>query len=99
VLYVVMSMRLNVRVDCTNHTGLAMLALGAVEPHWLGILDVDRVGQNVRSSSERSVGWHEAREEGVRLVGHHVLDRYAGLIEGGLDDGVVLHVMLDRTRC
>jgi hypothetical protein len=92
-----MSRRLNVRVDCTNHTGLAMLSLRAVEPHGLRVLNMDRVGQDVRSSSERSVGWHEAREEGVCLVGHHVLDWYAGLIKGRLDDGVVLHVLLDRT--
>jgi hypothetical protein len=86
--------RKNVRVDCTNHTGLAMLSLRAVEPHGLLVLDADGVGQDVRGSSERGVGGHETRKEGVCLVGHHVLDRNTGLVEGRLDDGVVLHALL-----
>jgi hypothetical protein len=59
-----------------------MLALRTVEPHGLGVLDADGVGQDVGGSSERGVGGHEAREEGVCLVGHHVLDRDTGLVEG-----------------
>jgi hypothetical protein len=63
---------MNVRVDSTDHTCLAVLSLGAVEPHGLCVFDVD--------------GGHEAGEEGVGLVGHYVLDRDAGLIESGLHD-------------
>ena len=67
-----------------------MLSLRTVEPYRLGILDPDRICQDLGSRCERSVRGHEAREEGVGLVGHDVLDRDAGVVEGGLDDGVVL---------
>jgi hypothetical protein len=33
---------------------------------------------------------HEARVKGVCFVVHDVLNRGAGVVEGGLDDGVVL---------
>lgn len=80
----------NIRVDGTDHTSLAMLALGAVEPHGLLILDVDGVGQNVGSGAETGVGGHVAREEGVCLVLDHVLNGDTGLVKGRLSDGVVL---------
>jgi hypothetical protein len=67
-----------------------MLALRTVEPHWLVILDADSVGQDVGGRSESSVGGHEARVEGVGLVGDHILDRYAWLIEGRLGNRVIL---------
>jgi hypothetical protein len=76
----------DVRVDGTDHTGLAMLCLGAVEPHRLCVFDVDSVGENALLSAVRCVGGHEAGEERVGLVGHDILDGYAGLVEGGLDD-------------
>lgn len=75
-----------------------MFALGAVVPHGLGILDVNGVGQNARLAScavGGGRGGHEAREEGVGLVGHDVLDGDAGVVESGLYDGVVLDYLLD----
>ena len=80
----------NVRVDGTDHTSLAMLALRTVEPHWLVILDADGVCQDVLGGSESGVGRHEARVEGIGLVGDHVLDGYTRLIKGRLGNGVVL---------
>jgi hypothetical protein len=82
---------IHLRVDGTDHTSLAMLALRTVEPDRLCVLDANGVGQYVGCGTEGSVGRHEAREEGIGLVGHDVLDRYAGLVEGRLDDRVVLH--------
>jgi hypothetical protein len=81
---------LDLRVDSTNHTRLAMLCLGAVEPNGLGILDPDRVCENLVLGREGSVCRHETGEEGFGLVGHDVLDRDAGVVESGLDYGVVL---------
>jgi hypothetical protein len=71
-----------------------MLSLRTVEPYRLGIFDVDGVGQDVGGSTERSISRHEAREESIRLVGLNVLDGYAGLVEGGLNDGVILQKWL-----
>jgi hypothetical protein len=82
----------NLRVNSAHHTRLAMLSLRAVKPHWLRILDANRVCQDLAGGSERSVRGHEAREEGVGFVGHDVLDGDAGVVEGGLHDGVVLWV-------
>jgi hypothetical protein len=79
-----------VRVDGTNHTGLAMLCLRAVEPYWLGVGDADGVGQDVGAGAEGGVGGHEAGEERVGLVGHDVGNWDAGVVKGGLHDGVVL---------
>ena len=71
-----------------------MSSLRAVEPNRLRILDTDSVGQDIRCSAEGSVGRHEAGEESVCLVGHDVLDGYARVVKGRLDDGVVLHPLL-----
>jgi hypothetical protein len=71
-----------------------MLPLRTVEPYRLGIFDVDCIGQDVGGSTERSISRHEAREESVRLVGLDVLDGYAGLVEGGLNDGMILQEWL-----
>lgn len=71
-----------------------MLALSAVEPHGLLVLDMDGVGQNIGSGTERGVGGHEAREESVCLVLDHVLDGDAWLVKGRLSDGVVLLLSL-----
>jgi hypothetical protein len=84
----------HLRVDGTDHTSLAMLALRAVEPDGLCVLDTNGVGQDVGCGTEGGVGRHEAREESIGLVGHDVLDWYAGLVEGRLDDRVVLHTLL-----
>jgi hypothetical protein len=86
--------KVNLRVDGTDHTGLAMLALRAVEPNGLCVLDANGVGQDIGCGTEGGVGRHEAREEGIGLVGHDVLDWYAGLVKGGLDDRVVLYKSL-----
>lgn len=67
-----------------------MLCLRAVEPNGLCIHDADSVGQ-LLSGGVGGCG-HEAGEEGVGLVGHDVLDGYAGVVECRLDDGVVLMV-------
>jgi hypothetical protein len=69
-----------------------MLALRAVVPHWLCVLDANGVGEDAGAGC---VGdGHEAGEEGVGLVGHDVCDRDARVVEGGLYDGVVLWFML-----
>jgi hypothetical protein len=39
---------------------------------------------------DRGVGGHEAGEEGVGFVGHDVLNGNARVVEGRLDDGMVL---------
>jgi hypothetical protein len=84
------------RVDGADHACLAMLALRAVVPHWLCVLDADGVGQDARAGG---VGdGHEAGEEGVGLVGHDVCDGDARVVEGGLYDGVVLCLMLAREQ-
>lgn len=75
-----------------------MLSLRAVEPNRLRIFDADGVGQDVCACAEGGVGGHEAGEEGVSLVGHDVCDWDAGLVEGGLDDGVVLNIVLGMIR-
>ena len=87
--------RVHLRVDSTNHAALTMLRLRAVEPYWLGVHDTDSVGEDLRGCADRSVGWHEAREEGGSHVRHYVLDWCTGLIKGGLDHGVVLHTKLE----
>ena len=92
----------DLRVDGTDHTSLAMLALGAVEPYRLCILNTDGVGQDLRRCGDRRVGGHEAREEGIGLVGHDVLDGDTRVVECGLHDGVVLKIMLlilHRRKC
>ena len=78
------------RVDGTDHTSLAMLALGAVEPDGLLVCDADSVGEDLACGGQGGVGGHEAGEEGVGLVAHDVLNGGAWVVEGGLDDGVVL---------
>lgn len=76
----------DLRVNGTDHTALTMLGLRTVEPHRLCVVDTNGVGQYIGCGAEGSVGRHEAREESVGLVGHDILNRYAGLVEGGLDD-------------
>lgn len=84
------------RVDGTNHAALAMHRLRAVEPDRLGVHNTDCVCQLLTGGDGGSIGWHESREERVRLVSHHVLYRNAGLVEGRLDNGVVLLRELER---
>lgn len=71
-----------------------MLGLRAVIPDGLRVGYTDCVCHDLVLCGKGSVGGHEAGEEGVGLVGHNVLDRYAWVVEGGLDDGVVLRVRL-----
>lgn len=79
----------DVRVYGSNHTGLAVLALRAVEPDGFIVRDADSVGQERVVSGSRG-GGHEARVEGVCLVRHDVRDGYARVVKRRLDDGVVL---------
>lgn len=37
----------SLRVDSTDHAGLTVLSLRAVEPYWLGVHDADGVGENL----------------------------------------------------
>lgn len=69
-----------------------MCSLGAIEPDWLCVHDADGVGQP-RSGRVSGCG-HEAGEESVRLVCYDVLDRDAGVVESGLDNGVFLSMKL-----
>lgn len=71
----------DLRIDRTNHTGLAMFALRAVEPDWLLILNTDGVCKDLGGCGEGSVGGHEARVESVGLVSHDVLDRNTRVVE------------------
>ena len=82
----------DLRVDGAHHPALAVLCLRAVEPDGLAVRDADGVGEQ-RGVARRGGGGHEAREEGVGLVGHDVLDGHAGVVEGGLDHGVVLGIV------
>jgi len=61
-----------------------MLALGAVEPHRLCVLDHDSVGGRVSGCGRDG---HEARVD-TGDVGVHG-NRLARLVEGGLCDGVI----------
>jgi len=65
-----------------------MLALRAVVPHWLRVFNADGVGQDAGAGGVG--GGHEAREEGIGLVGHDVCDGNARVVKGRLHDGVVL---------
>lgn len=80
----------NSRINSSHHPILAMLALRAIKPDRLRIHDANRIREKVSSSYGRSVRGHETGVEGVGFVGHDVLDGDAGLVEGRLDDGVVL---------
>ena len=68
-----------VLVDGANHALRAVFALAAVEPDGLLILNNDL--ENLLTLA--LVDGEEAGEEGVSVAGD------AGLVEGGLDDGVV----------
>lgn len=83
------------RVDGSNHTILAMLALRTVEPDGLRVGNANSVSQDLVCCCERSVGRHETREEGVGFVRHDVLNGYARVVECGLGDGMVLWVELE----
>lgn len=80
----------DLRVDGSNHTILAMLALRTVEPDGLRVGNANSVSQDLVCCCERSVGRHETREEGVGFVRHDVLNGYARVVECGLGDGMVL---------
>jgi hypothetical protein len=67
-----------------------MFALGAVVPDRLRVLDADGVDELDARGAKGVVSGHEAREEGVGLVRHDVLDGDTRVVEGGLNDGVVL---------
>jgi hypothetical protein len=81
---------IDVRIDGTNHTGLAVLSLGAVEPDGLGIGNANSVREELGRVASSRGSRHETREESIGLVRHHVLDRDAGVVKVGLGDRVVL---------
>jgi hypothetical protein len=81
---------LYLRVNGSNHAFLTVLALRAVKPDGLVIGDANSVGKKLRCRVCRSARGHEPRIECIGLVGHDVLDRYARVIEGRLNDRVVL---------
>ena len=86
----------SLRVDSANHAALAVLRLRAVEPYWLGVHDADCVCENLRGCADGSVCGHEAREESGGHVAHDVLNGHTGLVEGGLNDGVVLPALSEN---
>ena len=73
------------RVDDTDHSLLAMLALGAVEPDGIGVVDHDREDWLGLAHLSR----HETREEALHAR-HYVLNGHTRLSECRLCDGVVL---------
>ena len=75
-----------------------MLALRAVDPHGLGVIDHDGVGWDIGGIGGDG---HETREDAGKVRMH--VDGLTGVIEVGLGDGVVLwhelelhHVTLGR---
>lgn len=80
-------------VDDHGHAGLAMLALGAVQPHGFGVLNHDGVGRDHAlggTGSDGLVAGEEASDGGVVLV-----DRSARVVKVGLDDAVVTSTELE----
>lgn len=73
------------RVDDHDHAELAVHALGAVQEHWLGVLNL-----NVEGSDRRAIG--DTRDEAaVNSVGLHVPKRQAWCLNvRSLGDGVVV---------
>ena len=63
-----------------------MLGLGAIEPDGFGVVDGD--GEDGHHGVDVFDG-HEAGEEPGH-VRHDVVDGHARVVEGGLDDGVIL---------
>lgn len=76
-----------VLVDDHDHTALAVTALGAVEPDGAGVVDHDAVDGDLT----RLHGVHGGDVASVDTDGRSVngRDGSAGLVEGGLGDGVV----------
>lgn len=74
-------------VDGTNHTGLTVSTLRAVEPDWLVVLNSDGEGwHNISGLGD----WHEAGEEANGTVtGWGVFDWNAWVGERSSDDGVI----------
>jgi len=74
-------------VDDHNHAILAVLALGAVQPDGLGVINHDGVSGYHARLLGRSGGLVAGVEAGD--VGHHGADGSAGLVESRLCHGVV----------
>ena len=72
-----------------------MPALGAVEPHGVGVVDEDGEDGHHALVGARSSG-KESRVEARDVAVHG--DRLAGLVEGGLGDGVVAREELELDR-
>lgn len=70
----------DVRVDDADHASLAVLALGAIEPDGLGVVDGDGVCGQLRGVGGGD--GHEAGEDLTRGIALTVADWYAGLVEG-----------------
>lgn len=79
-------------IDDHHHALLAVVALGAVQPQRVGVVDLDGVGRDHAHRGARRHG-QEARVE-ARDVAVHA-DGLARLVEGGLCDGVVAGVELE----
>jgi hypothetical protein len=76
---------LNERIDCRNHAGLTVVfnRLSAVDPDGRCIVHSDREG----GARWRIFGWYETGEKTA-------IKRMARVGEGGLNDGMVLHLVL-----
>ena len=74
------------RVYDANHSSLAVLSLGAIEPDGFGVVDGD--GEDGHHRVDVFDG-HETREEPGHIR-HDVVDGDAGVFEGRLGDGVIL---------
>lgn len=74
-------------VDDRDHTTLAVLALGAVQPDGLGVVDHDAVGWDHAGILGRGGGLVAGVEAGD--VAHNGIDGLAGLVKRRLCDGVV----------
>ena len=77
--------REDIRVYHSNHAGLTVVTLRAVEPDGCGVVDHDGIDGHLSAGFDG----HEAGEEAGN-IGLVVHDGLARLAEGGLHDGVVL---------
>lgn len=72
---------MSVCVNDADHTALTVVALGAVEPDWVSILDFD---------SERGHSWPEAREEPSGSISRRrLLNWYAWVGKSSTNNGVI----------
>lgn len=77
----------SVLVDDHDHAVLAVLALGAVQPHGVGVVDHDGVDGHLAHGGAGGKGNIAGVDAGDVL--DEVVDGRARVVEGGLGDGVV----------